>query len=293
MPSTMVKKNKNIIISYADENMIYSLKQWGIQARYLPCFDKVIKYTKKDLPLEILNHPLMQYKKGGGYWVWKPYLIWKTLQDYPDGTKVFYMDSGCSVHPGNDWYIYLEELDKYSTLLFQYAANIPSWKKYTPDGSSAIEVWTKKKTLDFFDSYLGTSDYHRFSKIEGGYIFCKGKNNPFIKEWLDITLTHPELVMEPGEDELKDQYRAFCGLHRHDQSIITPIAYKYKETNIIHVSPDVFDENPISLIIRSSRNHINKKRFYMIFLRYHLQGVLGMRCYNSIKVFIKGIFDFL
>ena len=279
----MGKKNRNIIISYADENMNYSLKQWGIQARYISCFDKVIKYTKKDLPIDILDSPLMKYKKGGGYWVWKPYLIWKTLQDFPDGTKVFYMDAGCSVHPGEEWAKLLDKLNSYSTLLFQYAAIIPSWEKYTSGGRSDIDIWTKKRTLDFFDNYLGTKDYHHFSKIEAGYIFCKGRNNPFIKEWLDITITHPELIIDPSEEENHDQYSSFCGLHRHDQSIVTPIAYKYKDSNTVCISPDVFDENPISQIIRSSRNHVTKQLYMKTFFKYHLQGILGVNIYNSIK----------
>ncbi len=282
----MDRKNKNIIISYADENMKYSLRQWGIQAHYLPCFDKVIKYTKKDLPTDILKNPLMQYKKGGGYWIWKPFLIWKTLQNYPDGTKVFYMDAGCSVHPGEEWNKLLDELEHYSTLLFQYAKNITTWVKYTPNGSSAIEHWTKKKTLDFFDDYLETTDYHQFSKIEAGYVFCKGKNNPFIKEWLDITINHPDLIIDPNSDELKNQYSNFCGLHRHDQSIITPIAYKYKDSNIVYISPDIFDENPISQIISSSRNHITKQLYMKTYFKYHLQGILGINMYNSLKKLI-------
>ena len=76
---------KRILIAYANEPMRYSLKQIGIQARYIKQIDKVLLYTEKDLPQEIRQSPLMKYKRGGGYWVWKPYLIWKTLQDYPEG----------------------------------------------------------------------------------------------------------------------------------------------------------------------------------------------------------------
>ena len=79
---------KKILIAYANEPMKYSLKQFGIQAHYIKQIDKVILYTEDDLPQEILQSPLMKYKRGGGYWAWKPYLIWKTLQDNPDGTKM-------------------------------------------------------------------------------------------------------------------------------------------------------------------------------------------------------------
>ena len=112
---------KRILIAYANEPMKYSLKQIGIQARYIKQIDKVILYTEKDLPQEIRQSPLMKYKRGGGYWVWKPYLIWKTLQDYPEGTKVCYVDAGCSLYSGKEWEQYWETLDHYDTILFQYA----------------------------------------------------------------------------------------------------------------------------------------------------------------------------
>ena len=41
----MDKKCKHILISYADENMKYSLKQWKLQACNIPLFDEVIAYT--------------------------------------------------------------------------------------------------------------------------------------------------------------------------------------------------------------------------------------------------------
>ena len=43
----MDKKCKHILISYANENMKYSLKQWELQARNIPLFDEVIAYTPK------------------------------------------------------------------------------------------------------------------------------------------------------------------------------------------------------------------------------------------------------
>lgn len=46
-------------------------------------FDRIILYTDKDLPQEITNHELMSYKRGGGYWLWKPYIILNALLNFP------------------------------------------------------------------------------------------------------------------------------------------------------------------------------------------------------------------
>lgn len=273
---------KRILIAYANEPMKYSLKQLGIQARYIKQIDKVILYTEKDLPQDILQSPLMNYKRGGGYWAWKPYLIWKTLQDYPEGTKICYIDAGCTIYPGDEWEKYWKLLDSCDTILFQYANDIPRWRHIFGSSNSAIEYWTKKNTLDYFDNKLGTKQYHIFSKIWGGLVFCKNKDNIFIRDWLDITLNHPELIIDPNEEELRSQHSTFNGNHRHDQSIITPLAFKYQNKGLT-ILPEIFDENKQSRIIITSRNRVTKQMYMKIYLKYHLQGLLGIKRYNKIK----------
>jgi hypothetical protein len=273
---------KRILIAYANENMKYSLKQLGIQARYIKQIDKVILYTEKDLSQEILQSPLMKYRRGGGYWVWKPYLIWKTLQDYPEGTKICYIDAGCTIYPGDEWEKYWKQLDLSDIILFQYANHIPRWESVFGCSSSSIECWTKKKTLDYYDTYLATQEYHSFSKIWGGLVFCKGKDNSFIKEWLEITLHYPELITDPDEEELKTQHTAFNGNHRHDQSIITPLAFKYQNKGLT-ILQEIFDENKQSKIIITSRNRVTKQMYMKVFFKFHLQGILGINRYNKIK----------
>ena len=85
---------KRIFIAYADAALAYSLKRIGRQARRLKVFDEVILYTPADLPENIKVHPLMQYSRGGGYWLWKPWLIQKTLRDHTPGDVVVYADAG-------------------------------------------------------------------------------------------------------------------------------------------------------------------------------------------------------
>ena len=277
---------KRVLIAYANEAMKYSLKQIGIQARYIKQIDKVILYTEKDLPKKIIESPLMKYDRGGGYWVWKPYLIWKTLQDFPEGTKICYIDAGCSLASGQEWEKYWNLLDLYDTILFQYANPIPRWNHLFSCPNSAIECWTKKNTLSYFDDLLGTKQYHYFSKIWGGLIFCKGKGNFFIKEWYDITLNHPELIIDPSIEELKFQHKTFSGYHRHDQSIITPLAFKHQNKDV-KVLPEIFDENKQSTIINASRNRVTKQMYRKIYIKYHLKGLLGPQKYNKVKTILK------
>ena len=58
-------------------------------------FDKVISYSDKDIDADFRhkNQKLLRVKRGGGYWIWKPYIIKKALADLNTGDFLFYMDS--------------------------------------------------------------------------------------------------------------------------------------------------------------------------------------------------------
>lgn len=98
---------KKIFIAYADKKMYYSLQRIGIQARSLNFFDEIILWTSDDLPDYIKKSPLMQYAYGGGYWAWKPCIIYETLQRYTDDSIVCYVDAGCTLNPGVEWILSL------------------------------------------------------------------------------------------------------------------------------------------------------------------------------------------
>lgn len=266
--------NKKILIAYANKAMRNSLLLLGQEARFTHVFDKIILYTEKDLSEEILNSPLMKHKRGGGYWIWKPYIIWKTLQEYGKEDYICYLDCGNKVFKGAEWDYYFSLLKKFNTICFQYQDKVPKWVNEFGTDSTAIKVWTKKETLDFFKEQTGDDLFLDFSKIMGGIIFCKGRSNEFIKEWLDTSLAHPELIMDPSDEELKNQYPFFSGYHRHDQSIITPLAYKYQKEGSLCVLPEKFDVNRQSHIIHANRRKIKGYDFYKELVKIYIKGLL-------------------
>lgn len=250
--------NKKILIAYANEPMKYSLTYMRLQGLFCRVFDKIVLYSEKNLPTEITCNPLFSYKRGGGYWVWKPYIIWKTLQDNDENDVICYIDCGCKIKKGDEWEKYFSYMNKYDTLCFQYSEFIPKWEATFNCGQSNIKFWSKRQTLDFFSESFKSNDFYNFGKISGGFIFAKGQSNQLIKDWLDITLQHYELILDPKDDE--EQYSFFSGLHRHDQSILTPLVWKYNNSKTVKVLPEIYDENAISSIIRASRLRIFSKR---------------------------------
>src|SRR5574344_1134211 len=125
---------KKIFITYGDKGYHYNLKRIRGEANKLNFFDKIITYSHSDLPICIKSSPLMLFSKGGGYWLWKPYLIWKTIQKYPNAT-VYYADAGCTLQK--------------------------------------IKYWSKQNTLFYFDNILKTSFWHETNIILGGFVITR------------------------------------------------------------------------------------------------------------------------
>lgn len=65
-------------------------------------FSQFIGYTFADLEktCEYWTHKeLYDAPKGAGYWAWKPYFIWRTLEEADYGDIVFYVDAGDRITP--------------------------------------------------------------------------------------------------------------------------------------------------------------------------------------------------
>lgn len=228
---------QKILITYGTPDFKKTLQRLQKEAKRLKLFDKIILYGPNDLPDYIKSNPLMAFKKGGGYWLWKPYIIWKTLQDYKDAI-VIYVDGGCSLNASNDWNTYFDHIEKYNTIVFSYRPDFDyGWYQFYNCNSPEIQYWTKEKTLSYFDSLFETESWRHFNKIMGGFIICKGKENQFINEWLSVSLMCPELVCDPFGCELNNQKSTFVQ-HRHDQCIITPLAYFFAQKHETLIIPE-------------------------------------------------------
>lgn len=229
--------SKIVFIAYADDSLAYSLKRIGRQARRLKLFDEIILYTPADLSDAIKSHPLMQYSRGGGYWLWKPWLIQKTLREHTPGDVVVYADAGSTLRKSPEWERLFGLMEYYDTLCFQYAETVPAFARWG-NSSTRIKYWTKKRLLTFFDNYFQDNNYRDNCKIMGGLLFMKNPQNSLLQQWLDITLNHPELIIDPTEEELKDQEPGFA-YHKHEQSVITALAYYDKTVLMI---PETYEK---------------------------------------------------
>lgn len=274
---------KKIFIAYANENMAYSLKRIGKQARKLNIFDEVILWTHNDLPEYIKQSPLMKYSYGGGFWAWKPCIIYETLQRYEDGTVVCYVDAGCTLNKGVEWEMFFEIMEDYDSLCFHYQKIVPEWQKYGTT-STKIKHWGKRSLLEFLDEFLGSDAYREYNKVLGGILFFKNQNNAFVKDWLDIIMHHPEVVFEPTGEECNNQYPYFA-LHKHEQPVITALSVKHKEKCL--VLPELFEFKVGGAIETSRIRAKDVKEYSVIMLKKHARMFMGNRLANVLKGICK------
>lgn len=275
---------KKIFIAYADAALAYSLKRIGRQARKLKLFDEVILYTPDDLSDEMKSHPLMQYSRGGGYWSWKPWLIQKTLREHTPGDIVVYVDAGSMLRKSPEWDRLFSLMEQYDTLCFQYAETVPEFARWGSE-STRIKYWTKKQLLTFFDNYFQDTAYRENCKIMGGLLFMKNPENSLLRQWLDITLNHPELIVDPTPEEMQDQEPGFA-YHKHEQSVITALAY-YDKT--VCMLPETFEKYSPDTFAWASRCRAANFREYVAWkLKTEARHLLGDGTIDRIKQRIKG-----
>ena len=171
-----------------------------------------ISYGVEDLPQSFLEDgkEVFSFPRGFGYWVWKPYLILKTLLESNDNDIVLYVDS--TDMPKIKLIDFIK--DHFTT------NNILLFKQHY-----SHDEWTKRDCFILMD--CDDSKYHNITQLEAGVLAIQKTefNIKFIKEWLNYCLNKqivtdlPNIKGLPNHPMFKE--------HRHDQSILTNLSIKY------------------------------------------------------------------
>ena len=253
----------NIFISYGDDKFKKSLKLLKKEAREVGIFDFVKAYTPHDLPESIKSSPLFLFKKGGGYWIWKPYIIYDALQHCKENDIVYYADAGCTLNADSkEWNCFIQEMKTHNAIFFQYRSDVQyeGWENFckSPSNNSPqIVHWMKPSTIEYFTEIFGNQDFLQFNKIWGGAIIIKKTPQllNLLDQWIKISLFHPELICDPFGKDLSCIPDTF-NVHRHDQAIITPLVYQYKELDNICILYETSESQKEAAAIIATRRMI-------------------------------------
>ena len=196
------------LISYANKG-IYIQNQTNLvaSAAMHQAFDVVIPCQAHHIEPEYYekHKNTLSQNRGGGYWLWKPYFILKTLKSMPENDILVYADSSGVFRDGI--YKLLDLAKENDVVLFpNFHSNRTMIKK---------DVIAKIANDD--ESYLDKV------QLDASLILLKNtaKTRAIIEEWLSYC-EDPQLLTDIPS---KNEYPDFKD-HRHDQAILSVMYHK-------------------------------------------------------------------
>jgi len=237
-----------ITFGAGDINYFEAVSRIVSQAKKLGIFDKIIGYTTIYLVNDkkfwnahgdfIKNNP-----RGFGYWIWKPYLIKKTLELLDTGDILVYLDCGCEIDYRNKKQILeLLEIVKKDKLIGSMAGGRNS---FLPE-----KDWTKMDTFIALDAL--DPKYTDTGQRQGGALIILKCNETvkLVDEWYKYMSYNNYHLIDDSPSKAKnfDSFKE----NRHDQPIFSILTKKY----------NLFSSHSISPAIYLSRNRTGKSKIY-------------------------------
>lgn len=201
-PSVKPTSTNVWLVSYADGEVHLANQRYLTFTALNKGIDFYQPYNKKHIdPAYIQTHnQIFSQNRGAGYWLWKPYLILKTLDQIPQNDIVLYVDSGARIiRPVNEL---VSQLTSQDVLIFQ--------------SSTKNRHYIKRELFKM----MGSDNHNTRHAYQLVASVIMVKNTPaarnLIKTWLHWCENERALTDIKSQGEYPD----FMD-HRHDQAILT------------------------------------------------------------------------
>jgi len=205
-----------ITFGAGDNNYYEAVNRLTNQANSLNIFDEIIPYTdeylKNDKVFWNKHYSFIENnKRGYGYWLWKPYIIKKTMETLNHGDVLMYLDCGCEID------IRRREIIQHFLELVKSEYLIGS-STFCPE-----KEWNK---MDLIEK-LGLNDAKYLDSEQnqaGALLFLiNDKTIDFINRWYELCCDYHNIDDSPSIIPNLDCFVE----HRHDQSIFSLLTKKY------------------------------------------------------------------
>lgn len=253
-------------INYSDKKFQKKQRINSWTAKKIGKVDKVIEYSPSDIDSVFFeeNKDILNQKRGGGNWLWKPYIILKALSKLEDGDYLIYVDSGVVFKNNIKGLINKLSNSNNDLMLFELPL---------------VELqWTRKEVFDYFG--VNNNKFLYSNQIMGTIVVMKktSKSVKFVKDWLDACRIKKILLL-PELNEIQNEHYIS---HREDQSLLSVIA---KINNVTAYSdPTDYGKFPSQYLTKDRFFYSKKyKKDYLISKTYFLHS----RKSNTIVYFIK------
>jgi len=180
-------------------------------------FDSVIQWNRTDLDDSFLEETkdIINQNRGAGYWIWKPYVIRKTLEMVNQNDIVFYSDAAAVFI--RDMNPIFDAIIQNDIIGFELAGHHKEgvWTRKSCIQKIGLDPETTRHTDQRMASFIGIKNCERSRNIIDEYLsFCK----------------IPDMVLDLEEDSPLEEFKE----HRHDQSVWSLITKKHD----VEIIPD-------------------------------------------------------
>jgi len=185
--------------------------------KYGPQFE-IIVFQKEDIHIDESfsseNARILSEKRGGGYWLWKPYIIHKTLRELKEEDILFYLDS--KYYFIEDFIGLYQEKMKYTDILvWKNQPNRPIWY---------MKNWCKMDVIMKYEKYEKVFIEQIEDCWAGAVMIRKNDTSlQYIHEWLEMCCIYEDITDSPSILPNDSQFYD----HRHDQSLLSIVLQKY------------------------------------------------------------------
>lgn len=197
------------LLNFANETY-ESIRQKNTESAYkIAHVDKVFECSIDDIDSEYIevHDKIFRYKRGCGLWLWKPYLIIKTLENLEDQDWLFYCDAGAVFINSIKPLIEFAEKEGTDSMFFELPL--------------LAREFTKRETL----IELGYDDCCHNQVLASYMLLRKSERTlKIIREWHSLCEKEELLSPEVFCHGIKE--RPIFGGHREDQSLLDIVVRK-------------------------------------------------------------------
>lgn len=193
------------LVTYSNELCSISRMKCAESARKFGA-DMVFEYEPHNIDtfFRTNNETTLAAERGAGFWLWKPYFVWRALQHCDDGDILVYCDAGVEIITDLNEIVKVMDQD-----VFLFC-----------NGHQHVH-WCKTSVSYAICGAMPDSQ----QQVQASVIFFKVNDTTrnFIKEWL-LWCQMPGFIDDspsklPNHPEFAE--------HRYDQAILTCLAIKY------------------------------------------------------------------
>ncbi len=194
-------------ITYGSPNMSISAEKCCQSALEFGCHNSINLFGSESNDFKTFNNNIYNHIRGSGYWLWKPYIIYRTLFECYADDIVIYTDAG----------LLFENSVKH--LISAMSGDVMVFDNRWKHGD-----WCKMDVLEAMG--CNHPDFINHTQLQASCIILKntGFARNFIKEWLCWCMMPGFIDDSPSKLPNIEGFRE----HRHDQAILTNLAFKYK-----------------------------------------------------------------